>query len=463
MTISRRHFIKQSGAIALGFAGLYTLMGCTTHGANMHGQLTTGFGPLQSDPAGVFDLPDKFSYKIISRHGQTMDDGLRVPHRPDGMATFPGENDRTIIIRNHEVDWDSPLTEGPFGKDTALYERFDKSKMYDTGTAEHQCMGGTSTMIFNTKTQKLESQYLSLIGTIRNCAGGPTPWNTWISCEETVEKAHGPLNQDHGWVFEVPSSMSPLVADPVPIKSMGRFNHEAIAVDPESGIVYLTEDRHDSLLYRYIPEVRGKLLQGGKLQALVVKDRESLDTRNWEELLVERNREMDVRWIDLENIEAPEDDLRIRGFEAGAARFARGEGMWYGDGQIYFACTNGGHNQKGQIFTYTPSEDEGTMQEMNNPGTLELFVEPNDTTLIENADNLTVSPSGDLVVCEDGSGDQYLVGITPEGQFYHVGRNAMSDSELAGATFSPDGTTLFVNIQHEGLTLAITGPWQQRA
>lgn len=463
MTISRRHFIKQSGAIALGFTGLYTLMGCTINGTQMNGQLITGFGPLKSDPAGVFDLPARFSYKIISRFGQTMEDGLRVPHRPDGMATFPGDDGRTIIIRNHEVDWDSPLTEGPFGNDTALYNNFNKSKMYDTGTAEHQCMGGTSTMIFNTQSQELESQYLSLTGTIRNCAGGPTPWNTWISCEETVEKAHGPLKKDHGWVFEVPSSMTPVVADPVPIKSMGRFNHEAVAVDPKSGIVYLTEDRHDSLLYRFIPEVRGELLRGGTLQALVVKDRESLDTRNWEEVLVERNTDMEVLWIDLENIEAPEDDLRIRGFESGAARFARGEGMWYGDGQIYFACTNGGQNQKGQIFTYTPSEDEGTAQEVNNPGRLELFVEPNDSTLIENADNLTVSPSGDLVVCEDGNGDQYLVGITPEGQFYKLGKNAISDSELAGATFSPDGTTLFVNIQHEGLTLAITGPWQQRA
>ncbi len=462
MTISRRYFLKQSGAIALGFTGLHTLMSCTTNGTNVQNQISKGFGPLKRDPEGIFDLPEKFSYSIISRFGDTMDDGLRVPHRPDGMAAFPGDNGRTIIIRNHEVNSDSPLTEGPFGEDSRLYNNFDKSKMYDPGTAEQQCMGGTSTMIFNTQTQTLEGQYLSLAGTIRNCAGGPTPWNSWISCEETVEKARGPLKQDHGWVFEVPSSMSPIVAEPVPIKSMGRFNHEAVAVDPKSGVVYLTEDRDDSLLYRFIPKVPGDLHKGGTLQALVVKDRESLDTRNWDKSRVDRNKAMPVRWIDMEDIDAPDDDLRLRGFKAGAARFARGEGMWYGEGTIYFACTNGGRNKKGQIFSYTPSDAEGTIDEMNTPGILKLFVEPNDTTLIENADNLTVSPTGDLVVCEDGTGDQYLVGITPKGKFYELGRNAMSDSELAGATFSPDGSTLFLNIQHEGLTLAITGPWQQR-
>jgi secreted PhoX family phosphatase len=136
--------------------------------------------------------------------------------------------------------------------------------------------------------------------------------------------------------------------------------------------------------------------------------------------------------------------------------------MWFGQGVVFFACTSGGHVNRGQIWKYTPSPVEGTAGEANQPGRLELFVEPNDGTLIENCDNLTVSPWGDLIVCEDGSGDQFLVGISPEGRIYKFGRNAVSDSELAGATFSPDGTTLFVNIQHDGLTLAITGPWEER-
>ena len=133
--------------------------------------------------------------------------------------------------------------------------------------------------------------------------------------------------------------------------------------------------------------------------------------------------------------------------------------MWYGNDAVYFACTNGGEAERGQIWRYVPSPNEGAPQESEAPGTLELFVEPNDPGLVDNADNLTVTPWGDLILCEDGSGEQFLVGIKPDGTAYKFARNAVSNSELAGATFSPDGTTLFVNIQHDGLTLAITGPW----
>ena len=135
--------------------------------------------------------------------------------------------------------------------------------------------------------------------------------------------------------------------------------------------------------------------------------------------------------------------------------------MWYGEGGIYFACTNGGRAEKGQIWRYTPADNEGQEDEGRPSGVLELFVEPDDGTLVENADNLTVAPWGDVIACEDGSGTDTLVGITPEGRFYKLGRNAMSDSELAGAVFSPDGTTLFVNLQQEALTVAITGPWER--
>jgi secreted PhoX family phosphatase len=147
----------------------------------------------------------------------------------------------------------------------------------------------------------------------------------------------------------------------------------------------------------------------------------------------------------------------------GACRFARGEGMWYGNDAIYFACTNGGPEYKGQIWRYVPSPAEGTPEESRQPGRLHLFVEPNDQGLIDNCDNLTVAPWGDLVVCEDGSGEQYLVGITPEGGIYRIAHNAHpSDCELAGVTFSPDGSTLFFNLQSAGLTLAVTGPWENR-
>ena len=201
------------------------------------------------------------------------------------------------------------------------------------------------------------------------------------------------------------------------------------------------------------------MMDGGKLQALAVKGKPGLDSRNWGEQTVQTNTPMAVEWIDMENID--QDDLRFRGYEAGATRFARGEGMWYGNSAVYFACTNGGSKKKGQIWKYVPSASEATANEADQPGMLELFVEPNDGNIIEHADNLTVAPWGDLVVCEDGGGDNFLLGITPKGEVYKMGRNAVSDSELAGATFSPDGSTLFMNIQHDGLTLAITGPWQK--
>jgi len=192
---------------------------------------------------------------------------------------------------------------------------------------------------------------------------------------------------------------------------------------------------------------------------LKVKAQTSLDTRNWKDATVKVGQTLSVEWLDIDEVESPKDDLRQRGFNAGAARFARGEGMWYGSNSIYFACTNGGIEKMGQIWRYTPSAEEGQAGEAKEPGKLELFIEPNDGNLVENADNLTVSPWGDLVVCEDGPGGNFLVGVTPKGQTYKLARNAVSKSELAGATFSPDASTLFVNMQGDGLTLAITAPW----
>jgi hypothetical protein len=452
--MNRRHFLKTAGAVALGFSGLHHFIACGKNGT------ARGFGPLISDPNKIFDLPKGFSYQIISRHGQQMSDGFLVPHRPDGMAAFPGPNGLTLVVRNHEVNPDAKTREGAFGKNYELLSRLPPEALYDAGSNGKPALGGTTTLIYDTKTQRLESQYLSLAGTLRNCAGGPTPWNSWITCEETVERSGVLWAKDHGYAFEVPASAEPKLAPPVPLKAMGRFNHEAVAVHPTTSIVYQTEDRDDGLIYRFIPDKPEHLDEGGRLQALGVWDQPSLDTRNRERQEVEVGTLLRVKWIDLEDVEAPNDDLRLRGFRQGAARFARGEGAWYGNDAVYFACTNGGRKKKGQIWRYIPSPFEGKPEEQNDPGKLELFVEPNDGKLVDNADNLTVAPWGDLIVCEDGKDEQFLVGVTPKGEFYKFGRNAVSDSELSGVTFSPDGTTLFVNIQHDGLTLAITGPWR---
>ena len=463
MRLSRRHFLRSAGAYAVGFMGLRTFVSDPAALAQTPGQARQfGFGDLVEDPDGILDLPRDFSYHIFSRTGDEMDDGLLVPGRHDGMAAFPGPNGNTILVRNHELNPDSPGT-GPFGRGNELLANVNSDMLYDFGNGSLPGVGGTTTLVYDTEARSLQQHSLSLAGTVRNCAGGPTPWNTWITCEETnIRKGSGGAAEvDHGYNFEVPATAAIGLADPGPLTAMGRFNHEAIAVDPASGIIYQTEDRGEGLIYRFIPDAPGSPAVGGRLQALAVKDMPSADMRNWSGGVIAIGERLDVEWIDMADVESPGDNLRFQGFSAGAARFARGEGMWYGNDSIYFACTNGGSGQTGQIWRYVPSPVEGTPAEGNNPGSLSLFIEPNDRGLIEKCDNVTVTPWGDLILCEDGSGEQFLVGVTPAGTLYKFGKNALGGSEFAGATFSPDGTTMFVNIQTPGMTLAIKGPWEQ--
>jgi uncharacterized protein len=305
------------------------------------------------------------------------------------------------------------------------------------------------------------TQHLSLVGTLINCAGGPTPQRSWLSCEETEIKA----GKDHGWVFEVPADLRG-VADPLPITGMGRFRHEATATDPRTGVVYLTEDQGDGLLYRYLPNDRRRLLAGGRLQALGVRDT-ALDLRNWGRRAWAPGQRLKAVWIDVEGVDSPNGDLRNRGHASGAAQFARGEGLVWGDRELFITCTSGGPTRDGQILRYRPSSKEGQRGERDAPGELELFVESADAAAMSMCDNITISPRGHLFVCEDKyAGKNALKGITPNGALYEFGRNAAPqlpgapNAELAGACFSPDGSTLFVNIYSPGITLAITGRWK---
>jgi len=391
-----------------------------------------------------------------------MDDGLHVPGAHDGMAAFPGRKGQTILVRNHEMGPGQVEQSSHRGKPELLAKI---SRAYDNSNGHPFCLGGTTTLIYDTRSQQLVGHFLSLAGTIRNCSGGPTPWGSWLTCEETTTVSDRMFEQSHGYTFEVPVTHKPKLADPIALKEMGRFNHEAVAVHPASGIVYQTEDRPDSLIYRYIPKKAGKLAQGGRLQALSIRAFPSQDTRNWAENsdAFEEGHRYETEWIDIENVEAPQDDLRYQGFDKGAARFARGEGMVYGNGEIYFACTNGGKKQFGQVFRYLPSKYEGNIERENKaPGTLELFVESHDKELMKNCDNLCIAPWGDVILCEDDGKSSAIVGITPEGKMYHIGHIDMN-SELAGSCFSPDGATLFINAQRKpGQTIAITGPWKTR-
>jgi len=435
---NRRQFVAATGT---AFAGIL-VSACTpsvrpTTGAGLLPGADI-VGPLQRDPAGILDLPTGFSYRVISRLGDKMDDGFTVPDLADGMGCFDLGNGKIALVRNHELrpGQDSGGVLGP------AYDTVARSLI--------PLHGGTTTIVLDAATLRVERQYRSLAGTIRNCAGGITPWGSWLSCEENTSRADGRINRDHGFVFEVPAD-APGLVDPVPLKAMGRFNHEAACVDPATGLVYLTEDREDSLLYRFIPTHPGQLARGGTLQALVLNG--VADTRNWDNSAMQVGQEVEGRWITLDDVEAPEDDLRHRGAAQGAALFACGEGIWMGEGELYFTCTNGGNARQGQIFRLKPT--------LHGLDTLDLFYESTDASEYSFGDNICIAPNGHLIVCEDQYSEtvsNHLRGITPAGEAYAFGALRVQ-TEPAGACFAPDGKTLFLNAQSPTLTLAITGPW----
>lgn len=456
-------FLQQSLAVSLGFAGL--------HRAASAGQLTVepfGWGPLQRDPAGILDLPRGFSYTLLSPAGSQMHDGLTVPGRHDGMAAFPGADGTTILMRNHEVSAIHTSAHGPWGDGYDRWTPALKHHVYDAGRGVFghamPCRGGVTRVVYDTAKRAIVEQHLALAGTEYNCAGGPTPRRSWISCEEFVAgPEHGlPWTKRHGYCFEVPVDGARLCR-PEPIIGMGRFRHEAVAVDPRSGIVYLTEDRQDGVFYRYIPQDPRNLNAGGTLQAMRIDGCASADTRDWDASTpLVRGVPVGVGWIDVENVDSDDDSLRYQMFKRGAARFARAEGCWMGDDEVWFACTTGGRTKHGQLMRYRPSRFEGTPGEGAHPGQLELFLQPDDPSVIENADNITVAPWGDLIVCEDGAAPEHLLGVTPKGKVYRLAKNAGSKAEFAGACFSPDGSTLFVNLQTPGVTAAIHLPSDAR-
>ncbi|MFE1745471.1 alkaline phosphatase PhoX [Coleofasciculus sp. H7-2] len=436
MSLSRRQFFTLAGTSAAGVVLMSPLEALYNKAAR--GQLVSGggYGPLIPDSNGLLDLPKGFQYRAFSRTGDIMNDGNPVPGGHDGMGAFPGPNNTTILVRNHELSPNSTTQVAGLKYDNL-------------------CKGGTTTLIVGPNRQ-LQNHFASLAGTYRNCAGGTTPWGSWISSEENTStpatndpvNTTGNVEKRHGYNFEVPANAKRNVV-PVPLKAMGRFNHEAVAVDPKTGIVYETEDKGDSLFYRFIPNQPGNLVAGGVLEALKIKGMPQAITKT--NFPVRQPKA--VEWVRIDNPDPDTDTVRVEGFGKGAAQFSRGEGIWYGSGEFYFCCTNGGAAKLGQVWRYVPGK---TAQE---GGTLELFVEPNNVNVLDSPDNIVVAPFGDLILCEDGDDEQFVVGVTPKGELYQFARNAINDNEFAGACFSPDGNTMFVNIQTPGITFAVWGPW----
>ncbi|MBE9003778.1 DUF839 domain-containing protein [Fortiea sp. LEGE XX443] len=419
MTLSRRKFFTMAGT---GTAGAVLLSPLQAFYAKR--VLAAGpYGTLLTDPLGVLDLPSGFSYRRLSETGQTMNDGYRVPGGHDGMAAFAGANGNTILIRNHEL---SPSSSNPLNA--------PNSSKYNTSAR-----GGCTKLVVNSSRNLVEHRGV-LAGTIRNCAGGPTPSGSWLTCEETFETNN---NKRHGYVFEVPSSANTFV-NPVPLTAMGRFNHEAAAVDPNTGYIYMTEDRGDGLFYRFIPNQPNNLSAGGSLQALRIIGSSGINTATG----FPRNTPRNVDWVQITNPDPSTDSVRTEGYNKGAARFSGGEGIFYGSGYVYFTCKSGGSSGDGQIWRYSPANN-----------TVELYIEPNNSGVLDNPDNIVVFPNRDIFLCEDGDGTDFILGITPTGSLYKFARNRLNTSEFAGVCFSPDGQTMFVNIQSPGITFAIWGPW----
>jgi uncharacterized repeat protein (TIGR03803 family) len=419
VNLSRRQFFTLAGTSAAGAVLLSPLEAFYAKPSIAAGP----YGNLIPDPNGVLDLPSGFTYRRLSETGQTMTDGYRVPGGHDGMGAFVGANGSTILIRNHEL---APTSSNGLGA--------PNTKKYNTNAR-----GGCTKLVVSSSRTLIEHRGV-LAGTIRNCAGGPTPSGSWLTCEETFETNN---TKRHGYVFEVPSSATTFVT-PVPLTAMGRFNHEAAAVDPNTGYVYMTEDRGDGLFYRFIPNQRTNLSAGGTLSALRIIGSSGINTTTG----FPKNTPKTVDWVTIANPDPSTDTVRTEGYNKGAARFSGGEGIFYGGGYVYFTCKSGGSSGDGQIWRYSPANN-----------TVELYIEPNNSGVLDNPDNIVVVPNRDIFLCEDGDGSDFILGITPGGTLYKFARNALNTSELAGVCFSPDGQTMFVNMQTPGITFAIWGPW----
>ena len=477
--ISRRSVLRAGTGVfvASSFSGLWARESAVPDTLTPVADAVTGLPLLK--------LPKGFAYRSFSWSGDAMAGGATTPERHDGMAAFANAGDGVMLLRNHEE------VVGPRirGQSVPIYDDFEMAPGTEGAPDGFPGFGGGVTAVSYAPDQVGVTVPL-LGGTAMNCAGGPTSWGSWLTCEEIVLRTSRIGAKDHGFVFEVPAAGR---ASGEPIVDMGLFRHEAAALDPKTGIVYLTEDNGPhSGFYRFLPHNRqpkhGALEEGGRLEMLRVRDTPNADLRAPSTGEVHA-----VDWVPIAEPDRDPEGFAPEGFggeivgigksgpylqgeAVGGARFARGEGAWWHGNAIYWVDTAAGAAGAGAVWIYEPAKSLLTA----------FYVSP-DETVVDAPDNITVHDNGLVLACEDGGGllgasgevvrGARLHALDRQGGSFEVGENnividePMPDrpaiqpgdyrrSEWAGATFSPDGKTLFVNIQTPGITFAITGPWE---
>lgn len=424
-----------------------------------------GFGPLTDHPTLPFALPAGFQVTLLQRIGDPMSDGHRMPGQPDGMACFALPTGEWVLLRNHELAGLRSLSEWSAGEKSPFKDGTPPAPYFS-----EKVYGGVSRIVVDPNrlndilsenktigSDAISRSHMVLSGTDSNCAGGVVD-NAWISCEESGSPGHG-------YAFVTRPEQEELMP-PEPIESWGRLYREAVAIDPSSGIVYMTEDRRDGCFYRFLPEDPKAPFGPGRLQALRIPNipntspYTSADTApKWDD-----GTSWDVEWIDVPDRSAKRKSCRAQSIALGATTFYRGEGISADHQGIWFIASTGGQKKGGQIFRYIPETQQ-----------LELALEIQDRSLLSCPDNLCVSPWDHLILSEDNYGfaegvtNQYVRGMTRDGQVYDIvrGNHTLPNHpgpEFTGACFSPDGTILFVNVQSPlEWTLAIKGPWPTQA
>lgn len=468
--MDRRSFIGNlatfSGSLAIACTSLATRADVAAQTGTASDLKAVGFGELIPTPtkntAETFlALPRGFEYNVFGKAGSTMSDGRKTPGRHDGQWTFKvGKELR--IVRNHEISNNSlPVKDAGIGS----------SNHYD-----ETCGGGTTTLVIDPETRTLVRDFVSLSGTHINCSGGPTPWGSWISCEETTlgrtvrtnattGRKTGGFLKPHGYNFEVPASANSNLP-PVPLKAMGRFTHETVAVDRKTGIVYETEDFNPSGLFRFIPNRNKRLAEGGTLQMLAVEGKPEYDTRTGQK----QGTVLPVVWVTIDDPDPAAADVDPsavfkQGKAKGGASFNRLEGSCTDEqSNLYFDATSGGDARGGQIWRYEPSGRDR--------GNLRLLFEAPNRKVLDMPDNICLMPKSDLLfICEDsdyagegGTADNYVRVLTPQGKLADFAKNivpGLERTEFAGSCFSKDGKIFFLNLYAPGLTFAIWGDWSK--